>query len=270
LEEGSSHPIATAFRMAWLDVSTTAARDSVHVNGGGIEGRVDGHHVVVGSPSFVHARARGAARAIDPSLTPVLVAVDGEIVAAAGIGDPVRADAPASIAQLRANGWTISLLSGDAPSVVRTVGKEIGIAAESCTGGASPEAKLATIEAALARGAVTPVVMVGDGINDAAAIAAASVGIGVHGGAEACLASADIYLTRPGLSSLVQLTEGATRTMRVIRRNLAFSLIYNLIGAALAVSGHLTPLVAALLMPASSLTVVIASWRARTFDERST
>jgi len=264
LEEGSSHPIAAAFRAAWPNVDTTPARDSVHGIGGGIEGRVDGRCVVVGSPRFVHARARGDARVIDVSLTPVLVAVDGEIVAAAGIGDPVRADAADSIARLESSGWSIAILSGDAPSVVRAVGECVGVDADSCTGGASPETKLETIEAARARG---PVVMVGDGINDAAAIAAASVGVGVHGGAEACLASADVYLTKPGLSTLVQLTEGAARTMRVIRRNLAFSLIYNLIGAALAMRGQLTPLVAAILMPASSLTVVIASWRSRTFDE---
>jgi Cu2+-exporting ATPase len=151
--------------------------------------------------------------------------------------------------------------------VVRTVGERVGVPPEYCEGEASPESKLETIEAARALG---PVVMVGDGINDAAAIAAASVGVGVHGGAEACLASADIYLTKPGLTSLVQLIEGAARTMRVIRRNLAFSLVYNVIGAALAMRGQLTPLAAAILMPASSLTVVIASWHSRTFDERGT
>src|SRR6185503_16593024 len=105
-------------------------------------------------------------------------------------------------------------LSGDAPSVVMAAGRELGLPESACIAGASPEAKLATIEAARASG--LPVVMVGDGINDAAAIAAASVGIGVHGGAEACLATADVYLTTPGLSPVVRLTEGSARTMRVI------------------------------------------------------
>jgi len=89
------------------------------------------------------------------------------------------------------------------------------------------------------------------------------------GGAEACLASADVYLTRPGLAALVELTDGARRTLRVIKRNVAFSLAYNVVGVSLAMSGRLTPLAAALLMPASSLTVVLASWRSRTFRESS-
>jgi Cu2+-exporting ATPase len=267
LEDGSSHPIAAAFRAAWPSVDNAIATDSTHVAGGGIEGRVDGHVVVVGSPQFVSSRARGEVRAVDASLTPVLVAVDGEIVASAGIGDPIRVDAADSIARLRSRGWSISILSGDARSVVRTVGERVGVPPEYCEGEASPESKLETIEAARALG---PVVMVGDGINDAAAIAAASVGVGVHGGAGGWGAAADNFKNKPGLTSLVQLIEGAARTMRVIRRNLAFSLVYNVIGAALAMRGQLTPLAAAILMPASSLTVVIASWHSRTFDERGT
>jgi Cu2+-exporting ATPase len=180
------------------------------------------------------------------------------------LGDPVRPDAARSIARLRDDGWSVSILSGDNVDVVRAVGRRVDVDDAQCTGGATPEAKLARVEALRATSS-RPVVMVGDGVNDAAAIAAASVGVGVHGGAEACLASADVYLTKPGLSSLVALTAGARRTMRVIRRNVAFSIVYNVIGAGLAVTGHLTPLIAAILMPASSLTVVIASWRSRTF-----
>jgi Cu2+-exporting ATPase len=99
-----------------------------------------------------------------------------------------------------------------------------------------------------------------------AAIAAASVGVGVHGGAEASLASADIFLATPGLAPLRELMDGAERTTRVIRRNFAFSLTYNVIGASLAIAGVLTPLIAAILMPLSSLTVVIASWQGHTFS----
>jgi Cu2+-exporting ATPase len=111
--------------------------------------------------------------------------------------------------------------------------------------------------------------MVGDGVNDAAAIAAATVGVGVHGGAEASLATADIFLTTPGLAPLVELVTGARRTMRVIRRNIAFSLLYNVVGASLAIAGVINPLIAAVMMPLSSLTVVLGSWYGTTYERPS-
>ncbi len=269
LEAGSTHPIAAGFRAAWPGAAVPMAADTEHTMGGGVCGAVDGRRVAVGSPAFVRRCAASTADFVVPivsaDLTPVLVAVDGAIVAAAGLGDPVRADSARAVAALRARGWTVSLLSGDAPPVVAAVGRALGLAAGACTGGASPEDKVRAVEAAR-RDARRPVVMVGDGVNDASAIAAASVGVGVHGGAEACLATADVYLTRPGLEPLVELVRGSERTMGVIRRNLAFSLVYNVAGAGLAMTGLLHPLLAALMMPASSLTVVLSSWRARTFE----
>lgn len=270
LEAESTHPLAAGFRTAWPGLAVPQASETTHVTGGGIAGDVAGRRVVVGSPSFVKVRAHACAAEMEariaPALTPVLVAVDGRIVAAAGLGDPIREDAAKSVAALRSRGWHVSVLSGDAAPVVEAIARELGLPAEECAGGMSPEAKLRMIESVRGDGE-GPVVMVGDGVNDAAAIAAASVGIGVHGGAEACLLTADVYLARPGLAPLVELVRGAERTMRVIRRNFAFSLAYNVAGAALAMTGSINPLVAALLMPASSLTVVLSSWRARTFAE---
>jgi len=126
-----------------------------------------------------------------------------------------------------------------------------------------PEEKLRVVADEAARGRVA---MAGDGVNDAAALAAATVGIGVHGGAEAALAAADVYSARPGVAPLADLVDGARRTMGVIRRNLVFSLLYNLAGVGLAMAGLLDPIGAAILMPLSSLTVTISSYRARTFD----
>ena len=278
LEGGSSHPIADGFRRAWPGMDPPAATHLDHVTGGGILGVVNGHHVVVGSPAFVRARATGAdamlARLEDPTLTPVLVAMDGAVVAVAGMGDRVRADAAASIAALRARGWDVRMCSGDDARVAHAVAARLGLAPEHVQGAATPEGKLATVQALLARTrdahgqAARPVVMVGDGVNDAAAIAAADVGIGVHGGAEACLATADVYLTTPGLAPLVMIADGAARTMRVIRRNMLWALAYNVVGVSLAVMGVISPLIAAVMMPASSLTVVLASWLGRTFDGR--
>ena len=127
-------------------------------------------------------------------LTPVLVAVDGRVVAAAGFGDPLRADAGAALDRVRALGWRPGILSGDDARIARAAGDRLGLPAPDCRGGVSPEDKL---RAVLASGAEGPVVMVGDGVNDAAALAAATVGIAVAGGAEAALAAADVFWCAP-------------------------------------------------------------------------
>ena len=267
LERHSNHPVAEGFLAAWPGLPELTADAVTQVTGGGLEGTVDGHRVVVGSPAFV---AKGAAdpegllTARDPALTPVAIAVDGRVVGIAGFGDRTRPEAAEAVATLRKDGWTIQVLSGDDLTVVRSVALPLGFTEAAMEGGATPERKLAVIEALVAR---APVVMVGDGVNDAAAIARASVGVGVRGGAEACLAAADVYLVRPGLGPLVDLMRGARRTMRVIRRNIAVSIGYNLVGAALAVTGIIDPLIAAIMMPVSSVTVVLMSWRSRTFEE---
>ena len=111
----------------------------------------------------------------------------------------------------------------------------------------TPEAKLSAVRNARGNG---PVVMVGDGVNDAAALAAADVGIAVHGGAEASLAAADVYIASPGMTPLVDLIQSSRKTMRIIRRNLLLSLVYNVLTGGFAAAGKMNPLVAAILMPA--------------------
>lgn len=283
LERQSSHPLARAVVLAWPELPADEPDSVEQTVGGGLRGVIAGRVVTVGSPEFVLAQARtapavalpGSALTFDPkaqvtqwaeqAMTPVLVAVDGEVRAALGFGDPVRPDAAASIAALRKIGCRVGILSGDHPQVVAAVAAQLGLDPALCWGGASPEAKLARVEHEKGRG---DVVMVGDGVNDAAALAAATVGISVHGGAEASLQAADAFLTRPGLEPVVELIEGAKRTVAVIRRNIAFSLVYNLVGVALAVTGVLNPLFAAVLMPLSSLTVVSSSFKSRTFVRR--
>jgi len=271
LERHSQHPVARGFREAWPGIEPPAARAVTQTQGGGLEGVVDGRRVAIGAPAFVTARVTGPGAdtpGCEPAdaLTPVWVAVDGRLVARAGFGDPVRADAAPALAALRERGFRARIVSGDDPAVVARVAAALGFAPGEARGAMSPEDKLATVEAATREGAV---VMVGDGVNDAAAIARATVGVGVRGGAEACLAAADVFIAREGVAPLAELADGARRAMNVIRLNIAISIVYNLVGAGLAVAGRIDPLVAAILMPWSSLTVVLISWRSRTFGRNA-
>lgn len=268
-EATSGHPIARAFQRSIPDNDLACSERREYA--AGIGARVDGRNVLVGSQAFVRAtlgslplwsvtQAQAHAAA---GQTPVLIAVDGEVRAIAAFADTIRADAAASLAKLAELGFQLELLSGDDPRVVDAVVRELGVPFSTATGGASPEAKLAAVNRLRAGG--QRVFMVGDGVNDAAAMAAANVGIAVHGGAEACLSAADVFTTRPGLETVALAAVGSARTMRVIRIGLGLSLAYNVLGVALAVTGQLDPLWAAILMPISSITVVTAALRARTF-----
>ncbi|MCZ7582335.1 MAG: heavy metal translocating P-type ATPase [Deltaproteobacteria bacterium] len=269
LETHASHPVAQALVRALPDRGARA-EDVRGVAGGGIVGRVDRRNVLVGSPAF--ARARGAhvpawaddaeKEMADRGNTPVFVAVDGTVLGIAGFGDALRSDVGDAVARVRRMGWSVGVLSGDHPEIVRRVAHDLGIDASDAEGGVDPERKAEVVKAWSER---VPVVMVGDGVNDAAALAAAGVGIAVHGGAEASLAAADVFVTAPGLAPIAHLLDGARRTVRVIKWNLAFSLAYNILGATLAMAGTINPLLAAILMPASSLTVITISLRAKTF-----
>jgi Cu2+-exporting ATPase len=270
LEAESTHPIARALMRDLGIEATSKARDVQQITGRGITGLVGEDHVAAGSASYVRRIAVsedvGIADAeqacLSEGLTPILIAVNDRIVAVAGVGDRLREDASAAVKSLSNAGWDVRILSGDHPEIVGAVARALGIAADRATGGATPEDKLVAVTNAAKN---SRVVMVGDGVNDAAALAAATVGIAVHGGAEASLAAADIYLSRPGLSPIVDLTRASRKTLAVIRVNLAASLFYNLLAASLAVTGLITPLIAAILMPVSSLTVLTLSFKARTF-----
>ena len=268
-EAHSSHPLARAL-VAAVGPAPDLPVTIVETQGGGIEAAVGGRAVVLGSAAFVSSRIGAVSADLDrrarelalQGLTPVLVAVDGAAVAVAGFGDSLRDDAVDALARLRTHGWRVGILSGDDASIVQATGARLGLAPDDCRGGVSPEGKLAIVREDGARGSV---VMVGDGINDAAALAGATVGIAVHGGAEAALAAADIFVTRPGVARVADLLDGAHRAVGTVRRNLALSLCYNLTGAALAMAGLVNPIVAAILMPLSSVTVIAHSYRARSF-----
>lgn len=277
VEQHASHPISRAILEAVAGADQQlphlpVATEVVQTTGSGIAGTVEGRHVIVGSPRFVTAAnaslsarfAESLETMVADGLTPVVAAVDGQVVAVMGLGDPLRDDAAGAVAALRRLGCRVRILSGDHSDVVTSVAQQLGIPPQDAEGGASPEQKVAYVQARLAS---HKVVMVGDGVNDAAALAAATVGIAVHGGAEASLSTADVYIARPGLSPIVALIQASRSTVRTIRRSLLASLCYNIIAAALAMSGVIGPLIAAILMPISSLTVVALALTSRTFGD---
>ena len=274
VESHSSHRVAKALTES-LDIPDDLQATNVkQSNDGGITGQVNSDLLTVGSLDFLK-RCRipfpdeswineSVDTLTSQSLTPVLIAVNGEIKAVAGLGDAVRPDARSAIDELSQRGWRIGLVSGDHLQIVQHVAKQLGIRPDMTHGNVMPEQKVDLVKHYLHDG---PVVMVGDGVNDAAALAGATVGIAVHGGAEASLAAADIYLARPGLAPIIGLTEASKRVIRGIRRGLTVSLAYNAVGVSLAAAGVINPLIAAILMPISSLTVLSMAVTTRAFTD---
>jgi len=264
LEQGVVHPLADCLAQALRDrlggYPVPQVDHQAFEPGRGVRGVVDGRTYLIGTRQFLQqhgcdlsAEAKWPMSQIFAvGWSPIYIASGTTLVALATIGDSLREDAKRSLILLRAEGWQPGLLSGDHPAIVEQTAATLGIPLERARGGVLPEDKLALIQA-------TPpgktVVMVGDGVNDAAALAAASVGVAVHGGAEASLHAAAVYLGRPGLTPLVELILGSRQALRAIRVGLTVSLAYNLAAITLALFGYITPLLAAVLMPISSLTV---------------
>lgn len=291
VESHSTHPIAAALvrdlggaeavALSEHRQADSAGKDARARIGGGVHGSVAGTEVHVGSirfmtdsgvpvPDAIAARCQVLA---SKGFTPVLArAHDGKSAEGGGeapawaviaLGDELHADAEASLRRLSREGWRIQILSGDHPALVAAVAERLGVPAADARGGASPEEKLARIEQLRAT-ETGPIIMVGDGVNDAAALAAATVGVAVRGlgqaTSEASLAAAMVHTTRPGLTPIVHLLSGSRRTMLVVKRNLGVSIAYNVLACALAIAGVATPLAAAIIMPVSSLTVLALSF----------
>lgn len=280
LEHRSTHPLAVAFSPQAIEASLgvrvvdlPAVQSFVQDSRGGIRGRVAGRELTIGNSSLLAemgvavpaAFERIAVELAERGLTAIFYAVDGAVCGVIGIGDPLRAESLATVNSLQAAGWTVGILSGDRPETVAAIGKQLEIPAEFATGGLTPEQKTARIREA--REGQT-VVMVGDGVNDSAALAAASVGIAVKGGAEASLVAAPVFLSRVGLDGLLELTRASRQTMRTIHFSLLISILYNTFSVGLATMGLIHPLIAALMMPISSLTTIGLAYSSRAFQGR--
>lgn len=269
LESNSNHPIAEALLKALADFAdrTLLVESFEEAPGLGIHGVVDGHHVVIGNmrlmekleiqwPYIENSNLQKKSKNI---LTNIYIAIDNTPVTKVVVGDPLRPEALQIVERLKRENWKIDLVSGDHHAAVSRVASLLGLDEDSTHAGVTPEEKLELVNDTMGKNENSGLLMIGDGVNDAAALAASSVGVAVHGGSGASAQAADVVFTRSGLKPLVSLISGTRRTMFVIYRNLLFSLLYNIVGAYLAISGIVDPLFAAVLMPISSLTVILSS-----------
>ncbi len=263
VERGSEHAIATAV-VAHGPGDVPAPVDFVALPGLGARAVVDGVEVTVGRPDLFDAGVPEDLRAEWDAAeasghTVVAVGWDGVVQGAVVLADDVKASAAPAVAALRAAGLHPVLLTGDHERAARTVAAAVGI--DDVVAGVLPEGKLAVLAERRAAGAV--VAMVGDGINDGPALAAADLGLAVGTGTDVALQAADVILVRDDLTAVPEALALARATHRTIRVNLAWAFGYNVAAIPLAVAGLLNPLLAALAMALSSLLVVSSSLRLR-------
>jgi Cu2+-exporting ATPase len=263
VERSSNHPIACAISDAYP--SELRAESIEHIVGKGIVGVVDNTQLRIGSPSFAGLDdqfAQEIRAMIADGCTPIAASAQGIGACVFAIGDRIRSGVAESVSSLKELGWDLRVCSGDDQQIVSLVASETGISI--AEGAVSPEGKTDLVRELKRQDPERTVVMVGDGVNDAAALAQADVGIAMHGGAEASLEAADVFLADVGVFPLVRLVKLGSSTMRTIRMCLVISIVYNIIAASLAMTGVISALLAAILMPISSLSVValcVRSWR---------
>jgi Cu2+-exporting ATPase len=257
LEGRSSHPLAGALRR-WSGSAPDAgvSVEAWHEHPGrGIDAAIGDRRFRIGAPAWLgvdadHPRfGTEIRRATASGWSPVVVEVDGQARGVLAVGDRIRPEARAVVEALRGMGMKVEIASGDHPDTVATVAARLGI--QHARGGLGPSEKIAVVQAA------PGTAMVGDGVNDAAAMRAASVAIAVRGATDVAVGVADVHPLRgDALLGLPRLFEGARATLRVVRRNLGISATYNVVFAGAAAVGWVNPLAAAILMPLSSLSVI--------------
>lgn len=256
VEAGSEHPIGRAIVDAAGEqrgVETKETGEKVKrfrsIAGRGVEATVDGRMVQVGR-GFVEASSE---------LIPVVV--DGKLAGSIEVRDGVKPTSAAAVADLKRMGLRPILLTGDAEAVARRVAKEVGIDAADVIAEVMPEDKVAKVRSLQERGAV--VAMIGDGVNDAAALAQADLGIAMGSGTDAAIEAADITLVRAELPAVVDAIQLSRRTLRTIKGNLFWAFAYNVAAIPLAAAGLLNPMLAGAAMALSSVFVVSNSLRLR-------
>ena len=277
VEDASEHPVGQAIARAaaaacpgaLLPVAGFAA-----LPGAGVRGVVDGHEVTVGSPRLfaelsltVPPSLRQAVRAAEEAgRTAVLAGWDGQARAVLVVADQLKPHAAEAVARVRGLGLRPVLLTGDNGRAARSVAAQLGIPAADVCAEVRPEGKVEAVRRLQSAGEA--VALVGDGVNDAAALAQADLGMAIGAGTDAAIGAADLTLVSGDPLSIVSAIELARATMAVIRGNLAWASGYNLVAIPLAALGYLNPLFAGIAMSASSLIVVGNSLRLRHFHAR--
>lgn len=275
LESGSEHPIAGAITRAATAKGIELTSDKVPADfqsypGGGVRGTIAGQLVVAGNRKFISEQGAVISSAFEDVITEhtsrgetmVLVALDGQVKGVLGVADQVKETSAQAIALFKELGLTPVLLTGDTENVARQVGKQIGI--EEVIAEVKPQDKVVAVFRKQGRGAT--VAMVGDGVNDAAALTQADLGIAMGSGTDVAIEAADITLMRPDLLAAVDAIRLSRRTLKIIKGNLFWAFAYNVAAIPLAALGLLNPMLAGAAMACSSAFVVGNSLRLRSFQ----
>ncbi|RBM05491.1 cation-translocating P-type ATPase [Streptomyces sp. PT12] len=272
LEHASEHPVARAVAEAAAERPggpLPGTEDFTNVPGLGVTGVVEGHAVIAGRERLLNdwalalpaplAEARAAAES--RGRTAVAVAWDGEARAVLEVADAVKATSPEAVRRLRALGLTPILLTGDNAAAARAVADEVGI--DEVIAEVLPEEKVEVVRRLKAEGRT--VAMVGDGVNDAAALATADLGLAMGTGTDAAIEAADLTLVRGDLRAAADAIRLSRRTLHTIQGNLVWAFGYNVAALPLAAAGLLNPMLAGAAMAFSSVSVLANSLRLRTF-----
>ncbi|BCB25863.1 copper-translocating P-type ATPase [Sulfurimicrobium lacus] len=262
LERASEHAIANAIATAAAGSNDQfSVEETTNLPGSGVEGKIGGQRYRLGRPAFV-AELCGtplpdALLQVPEGATVVALGSEDAWLALFALGDTLRPDAAYLVNGLQLRGKTVVLLSGDQEEAVHRVAQQLGIA--TVRAAMTPQGKLDYVRGLQRDGAV--VAMVGDGVNDAPVLAAAGVSVAMGGGTQVARASADMILLSEQLPHLLAGVDIAVKTSRIIRQNLTWAFVYNLIAIPLAALGYVTPWMAGIGMSASSLMVVLNALR---------
>lgn len=275
VESQNDHPVAKAIvhYCASQSAEKLSISDFRQTPGAGVAARVNAFGksmvVIIGSPESVGHSAvaldselvNAIAAAKAASLTTSLLAVDGVAIALFATGDVIKGDARQTLSELRSRGIESWLVTGDHHEAALQIAGQVGIEAQYIISSATPEQKIAKVAELQSQG--HKVMMVGDGVNDAAALAQADLSIAMGTGTDTAISTADITLMRPELMGVIESLDLSKKTLRTIKTNLGWAFAYNTIGLPIAAMGLMSPMYAAAAMALSSLFVVTNSLRIR-------